>query len=840
MTSSIADRESLWTKFLERWPLHKLTAMTLADYTQAGTDDYFCLWVERLTEELGSIRGGSSLKFGIYSRSANATKEPSGQTGVLQDSAYGWYTKYGATADEAFATVKALVVQVAQAARDGRVDEVEQIDLWPIYKRKLAFLYQDRKRPCILPIYLSPLLKAAFGQGAPTKVSDLYKGLLSLRGDEPLLAYADRLYAKAKEAEHAAGSQNNVTVILTQGAIDNGYIRLPKNQTILPEYYASQGDQPPSQTFQLSLPDGNTTDTWLLGQYGRIRARFGALFAAEKLVAGDRAIITQVADHQYRLTFDRQSDDTPELPDETPSMEPPKTMKPEPLNQILYGPPGTGKTYATIDAALAILDPAFVKEHANDRPALKRQFDQLSESGRVRFVTFHQSFSYEDFVEGIRAHTTTDDGRPSNGVQYRIEKGVFAELCQDARRNKQLESSLGIREGARVWKVSIEETSSGGETRAYCLKHNEARLGWPNAGDLNTANLSDPELGLGSKEQSSLDNFGQQIAIGDVVLCLASKTSISAVGVVTGEYQYTPQVPNGVRDDYVHMLPVHWLVTGIKFDILALNKDVQLTLQAVYPLSRITWPALLDALTAANITLSEIPKAQAPQNEPYVLVIDEINRGNVSRIFGELITLIEPSKRAGASEALETTLPYSKDRFSVPGNVYVIGTMNTADRSLAGLDVALRRRFVFKEMPPKPELLDEVDIDGINVGALLRAMNQRIEVLLDRDHALGHAYFMHLKHDASLPRLADIFRNQVLPLLQEYFFDDWQRIQWVFNDQRKPSADYQFVQALNMDTNALFGEGVTVSQHRSGWRVNGDAFDLAESYLGVINHLHAA
>ncbi|MCC0297081.1 McrB family protein, partial [Pseudomonas aeruginosa] len=128
-----------------------------------------------------------------------------------------------------------------------------------------------------------------------------------------------------------------------------------------------------------------------------------------------------------------------------------------------------------------------------------------------------------------------------------------------------------------------------------------------------------------------------------------------------------------------------------------------------------------------------------------VLIIDEINRGNVSRIFGELITLIEQSKRAGAEEALSVVLPYSKQRFSVPQNVYLIGTMNTADRSLAGLDIALRRRFEFREMPPRPELLDDVRIGGLNVGQLLRTMNQRIEVLLDRDHCLGHAYFIPLK-----------------------------------------------------------------------------------------------
>lgn len=239
---------------------------------------------------------------------------------------------------------------------------------------------------------------------------------------------------------------------------------------------------------------------------------------------------------------------------------------------------------------------------------------------------------------------------------------------------------------------------------------------------------------------------------------------------------------------------------------------------------------------------SSVPLASQVQteNNARVLIIDEINRGSVSRIFGELITLIEPSKRAGAPEALEVTLPYSKDRFSVPSNVYLIGTMNTTDRSLAGLDVALRRRFVFKEMPPLPELLDGVKVeDCIPVGELLRVINRRIEALLDREHVLGHAYFMPLKKDPSIACLSKIFANQVLPLLQEYFFDDWQRIQWVLNDHRKLDPAFQFVQAQSMDLKSLFGDDVSVSQHRSGWTVNGKAFDQVKSYLGVLDHQQA-
>ena len=507
------------------------------------------------------------------------------------------------------------------------------------------------------------------------------------------------------------------------------------------------------------------------------------------------------------------------------------------LNQILYGPPGTGKTFATIDAALEILDPAAL---LGERAERKARFDELTREGRVRFVTFHQSFSYEDFVEGLRAEPAPADAEgASSGVQYRVEEGVFLRLCREAVRNRAFELRIGVRDAAKVWKISIEEASSTGLTRKYCFEHGEARIGWPDAGDIRKANLSDPSLKLGTNDQSSLANFGLNVEPGDVVVCLSTTRQISAVGVVTGEYEYSPTVPEGVRKDYVHRLPVHWLGTGLNFDITGLNQGVKLTLKTMYELWRISWPALQSALLREGIALAgEFVQPEESASKPYVLIIDEINRGNVSRIFGELITLIETSKREGADEALSVELPYSKKPFSVPSNVYLIGTMNTADRSLAGLDIALRRRFTFREMPPRPDLLKGVMVEDVDIGQLLWVMNQRIEVLLDRDHCLGHAYFMPLLDDPSLERLALIFRNQVLPLLQEYFFEDWQRIQWVLNDHRKDAVDC-FVYQRQRDVQTLFGDQVSVSAHNLPWSINEEAFERPEAYRGIIDQVLA-
>ena len=498
------------------------------------------------------------------------------------------------------------------------------------------------------------------------------------------------------------------------------------------------------------------------------------------------------------------------------------------LNQIFYGPPGTGKTYATIDAALEILDPECLIANGENREELKKRFDELSTDGQIRFVTFHQSFSYEDFVEGLRAVSDDEDKQ----LQYMVEPGVFKRLCDDAR-TQGVQSETGIRGNPRIWKISINGSGSS-QTKSYCLDNGEARIGWGKTGDLRQDPDQNPYYqNLGSGDKGTLSYFGGEMVVGDILLCIHSADQIGAVGVVTSDYRYEENAPAGVISDYQHVRSVNWLYREVKQSILPLNDNRQFTLKTVYPMGRFGWADLLSYLEKQGVKPQMPSIAISNQRKPHVLIIDEINRGNVSRIFGELITLIEPSKREGAAEALSVELPYSKRPFNVPGNVFLIGTMNTADRSLSGLDIALRRRFNFREMPPQPELLDDLAVEGVNIGQLLRVMNQRIEVLLDRDHCLGHAYFMSLKADDPLDKLGLIFRNQILPLLQEYFFEDWQRIQWVLNDHRKSTAD-RFVYQRKRDVQSLFGANVNVSVHNLPWTINDDAFERVPAYTGII------
>ena len=290
-----------------------------------------------------------------------------------------------------------------------------------------------------------------------------------------------------------------------------------------------------------------------------------------------------------------------------------------PPNTIFYGVPGTGKTYLTKAYSVAICgnktvaeaiqsyDSEFISEIYD---AIKSEYNQLKDEGRIKFVTFHQSYSYEDFIEGLKPTLT------NGNISYEIKAGVFKKFCDDAR-----------------------------------------------------------------------------------------------------------------------------------------NKNCNC-----------------------------------------VFIIDEINRGNISKIFGELITLIEDDKR----EELYVTLPYSQEEFTVPKNVYIIGTMNTADRSIALLDTALRRRFNFVEMMPRPELLSE-NVDGVNLRGLLEGLNTRIETLYDRDHLIGHAYFIKCE---TLADIAEVFCNKIIPLLQEYFFDDYEQIQKVLGDKiikRKPLGGDKFRYTVDVD-----------------------------------------
>ncbi len=521
-----------------------------------------------------------------------------------------------------------------------------------------------------------------------------------------------------------------------------------------------------------------------------------------------------------------------------------KSMTQE-LNQILYGPPGTGKTYQTTELAVKLAEPEWFEQHFDndDKDALrllvKQKYVELENDDRIAFTTFHQSYSYEDFIEGIRA-ITNENSSTISSISYEIEDGVFKKIADKANQATFTGRQLGISSSPRVWKISVGKREEY-EIRNACLDKNEARIGWNDTGDLSleldqrSSDQINSWESLSEINKNTILNFSDDMKKGDVLLCLKDKTTIQAIGVVTGDYFYDESATKtNSAIKFAHCRPVNWFMKGIELNISELNQGKRLVQKTVYALDRMNWDDLLKAIEDQGL---ELPVERSEGKKPnYVLIIDEINRGNISKIFGELITLIESDKRKGAHDARESLLPYSKKRFSIPSNLFLIGTMNTADKSLASIDLALRRRFSFIELMPKPELLKEIHIYDFKVSDLLRTLNDRIEVLLDRDHLIGHSYFWSLMHYDEISKeekLAFIFEKKIIPLLQEYFFSDWERICWVLNDLDKNEND-RFIQMYEeSDLSSLFSDKISEQLQDRRYRINKSAFANPLAYSGI-------
>ncbi|NOV25986.1 hypothetical protein E5S69_21005 [Cupriavidus necator] len=949
MNEPTAFRNAQWDAFLQRWPLDELASMSLREYSEAGNQDCFVYWLEAKTEALGSVWGGSAFKFGIYSR--KKAGEAKRDVDRYYGENYAWYAKYGDTPEAAFAQVINKVVQVANAARSGDLDEIDEVDLGQVVKWKLAFLYQDRGHPAILPVLKLEYLQVAVGSNQK-KVSTLQRELMEHKDGRGLFEYGDAVWA---EVQGKIGTE--LTAEEARGFLEQSdrFTPIKAATQKMAGYSTSRGRQ-----LALLLENKKATiyleaGSWLgpirsrlqeVESYSETRARNSNIAAnAPALAIGNAMVKVVVPNMEALLSLCDAYDSADETDAIDRSADTTQNMNPSPpLNQILFGPPGTGKTYETINAALQILAPEFLAANRDDRAAIKGHFDSLVVAGHVRFVTFHQSFSYEDFVEGIRAEST-EDGQ----LTYSVVDGVFKSLCEAAaaKVTKQADAPLDLK-GRRIWKMSLGNTQ-GSDAYIFdeCIDKGYALLGYGRLVDFGGSKTRDDiirrfqdagtPVAEDAYEVTAVSTFVLKMKVGDLIVVTDGNMKFRAIGEITGDYRSLRRDEQG--DHYGQSRAVRWLRVykpSLPLDQLMANQFSQMTLYELRPgaidmeklaallqtkpaggalapsgapyqvgevfgraysvtkasadvlelkkpngnelaFSMRMLKALADYVRRGELTIDDIKekrvfdKVSESSLEPYlvngynnilpalverliggrpaptadkarsslpdakVLIIDEINRGNVSRVLGELITLIEPSKRAGNAEALEVTLPYSKERFSVPANLYLIGTMNTADRSLAGLDLALRRRFSFREMPPRPDLLDAVEISGVNVGALLRVMNERIELLLDRDHCIGHAYFMSLTDTPTVDALGEVFRSKLIPLLQEYFFEDWQRIQWVLNDHRKAAA-HRFIQKPTSNVAQLFGEGVTVTDQNQRWSINDAAFSLAEAYAGIIEH----
>jgi len=468
-----------------------------------------------------------------------------------------------------------------------------------------------------------------------------------------------------------------------------------------------------------------------------------------------------------------------------------KMQNNQPLNQILFGPPGTGKTFNTINKAIEIIENRVLSSEElkpENRENLKTIFEDYKKAGQIEFVTFHQSYGYEEFVEGIKAIPVGKEGNEyGTEMIYDISDGIFKKLCKKVLKDKlfYLGQFIGKYEIIGLSDELLKLKRESGSIIPIPIY------------------LLNEILDLLNRNIITIDDVNNKTAI--------EKMSISAEKFIINGY------PNVFRDLAQYYLD---------------NKD-----------------------------------KESKDIKNHILIIDEINRGNISKIFGELITLIEPSKRIGADEEIKVKLPYSNDDFGVPQNLYILGTMNTADRSIALMDTALRRRFEFIEMLPDLAVLsnnnekvkdfnsyesqdNDLIVNDINIRLLLQKINQRVEYLYDRDHTIGHAYFISLKdkiknndgilrdktEDEKLIELESIFKNKIIPLLQEYFYDDWEKIRLVLGDNQK-DENYQFIKTKKYDIKSLFGDKnndlLDIDEVPKIYEINKEAFKDSQSYVKI-------
>ena len=458
------------------------------------------------------------------------------------------------------------------------------------------------------------------------------------------------------------------------------------------------------------------------------------------------------------------------------------------LNTILYGPPGTGKTFRTSRNAVEIVESSVPE----GRKALMVRYSELQKIGRISFVTFHQSYSYEDFIEGLRPVLDTES--ESQSATYEVRSGVLKDCATDAffallqpiasRSKQNLPSKVRFDD---LWNAFLNHVDNERKQEYEVNPRSRYQITRAKRGGVNGINVATGMIKW---------SYACGKPIGKLVWdALGERNNV------------TPQDVKAVVEVGAH----YTFITAVLHELQRLRKTLTVTPnlpQKPLVLSVIDREErVLDYLTSGEDSGYRIN----PDRESwprYVLIIDEINRGNISKILGELITLLEDDKRIGEPNELIVTLPYSREKFGLPPNLHIIGTMNTADKSIALVDLALRRRFEFEEL--RPDFSASV-CTGLSdeMRTALVGLNQRISLRKDRDHRIGHAYFINVNDTTSFNR---VFERKIVPLLGEYFHGDWEGLRWVLDKQNESTG---FVRKIP-------GSGDRASRNHWQWYLDAD------------------
>jgi 5-methylcytosine-specific restriction enzyme B len=838
-----------WDDFLKIWPSSRLTTMMLDEYSQAGSKDSFTYWIESHLDEMGSIWGGSSFKFGVFSR--KDTEDKKSDAKLSYSDTHGWYSSLGETAQEAFEKVRSYVAQVADLAARGDVGGIEAFDhLGEAFKWKIAFHYQDRQAPVIVDIFKRAPLAVYVGGTASQSMAKLQTATLAKRpADLGILEFGRQVWEAWSQKNLAIwklshGNPPNFTEAERQQYLD-GHWAVMHRDTNAPGPGAQQkgkqgkdfSEEPVGALFYLC--HGNSPQ--LIGQFtseampctkgdGWLQRSYRVLKPAqrsERYTANSKgwspqgnSTFWQVGAHdlpEFESTLLKPyfATDLAELaalagePIEAANLNngeaqtPAQVHTPAPItaskpvapcvNRIYYGPPGTGKTYTLTrllkrdyeQQAKSISTEEWRSQLIAEKIAVLKWWEgaaaalyDLGGKAKVADIAEHR------FIQAITA---------ANGSNRNVRQTLWRTL-----QNHTVDESTTVKMKKRLSPAIFDKI---------------AESVWQFAGDWQEA-CADLIALVDQLKQ------GQQDA-----------DAVQRYSFVTFHQSY------GYEEFVEGLRPV---LTG-EAEVGEVAYEIR--------------PGVFKELCR---------KARQAPDQRFAMVIDEINRGNISKIFGELITLIEADKRDpldGSAPPAEVTLAYSGEKFSVPANVDIVGTMNTADRSLALLDTALRRRFEFvplmpdtraekdptdQDSAPLAGLVVTTDAGVIDVRLLLQRMNERIEALYDRDHGIGHAYLTGLSRVDNGPlrfeALAATFRNRIVPLLEEYFFEDWRKIRLVLADNQKSDTTIQFIRESvdhEQDLSALFGNehGLDSYATKRRYHVQDSAFSQPEAYIRIYQAL---
>jgi 5-methylcytosine-specific restriction protein B len=829
--SDFQQQYALWDEFLDVWPLTRLSTMTLDEYTQAKSKDSFTYWIESRLDELGSIWGGSSFKFGVFSRKGTDDKKSDAK--LSYSDTHGWYSSLGATAEEAFEKVRGYVVQIAAMAASSDLDGIEAFDhLGEATKWKIAFHYQNRLAPVIVDILKRAPLAAFVGGTASQPMAALQRAALAQRPEGLGILEFGRQVWEAWSRKNLAiwklshGNPPNFTDAERQKYLDDQLAVMHRDTgkeqgkkfadaPVGTLFFLCHGNSPQriGQFTSEAMPCAKG-DGWLQRSYRVLKPalrtdRYTAnakgwspqgnstfwQVGADDLPEFESTLLKPYfgTDLAELAALAGQPVEAASLGDGVapPQIAAPSTANPRNatcFNRIYYGPPGTGKTYTLMQL-------------------LKRDYE--TQVGSISTEEWRKQFIAEKVAvlkwwEGVAA-ALYDLGGKARVADIAGHRFIQAIAAAKGRNENILQTIWGT-----LQTHTVDESSTVKVKRRLtpAVFNKTADSVWQLAGDWQDA-------------CADLISLVDQLKAGQ-----QDATTVQRYSFVTFHQSY------GYEEFVEGLRPV-------------LDGDGEAG-EVAYEIR----PGVFKELCR---------KARQAPEQRFAMVIDEINRGNISKIFGELITLIEPDKRDpldGSKPPVELTLAYSGEKFSVPANVDIIGTMNTADRSLALLDTALRRRFDFVpllpdtravKVPDEPHsaplagLVVSTDVGAIDVRRMLERINERIEALYDRDHCIGHAYFTHLWSTTDGAQrfevLADTFRNRVLPLLEEYFFEDWRKIRLVLGDNQKPDAA-QFItesDAHDQALDELFGNdhgldsGTTQRRHQ----LQPSAFVNPASYLGI-------